>query len=133
MRTVSDSFRWVTIRLWPGARRSRSGWMSASESSRREGHPSTTAPIAAPCDSPQVVTRNSLPNVFPIVPHYNGRTMSREYDVAILGATGLVGRTMARVLEERKFPVRSIKLLASARSVGTRLPFMGEEIPVVEA
>jgi len=59
--------------------------------------------------------------------------MSREYDVAILGATGLVGRTMARVLEERKFPVKSIKLLASARSAGTRLPFMGEEIPVVEA
>src|SRR5438067_1771798 len=59
--------------------------------------------------------------------------MSRGFNVAILGATGLVGRTMARVLEERNFPVRSIKLLASSRSAGTRLPFRGEEIEVVEA
>jgi aspartate-semialdehyde dehydrogenase len=59
--------------------------------------------------------------------------LSRVYDVAILGATGLVGRTMARVLEERRFPVRSIKLLASARSAGTRLPFMDEEVAVEEA
>jgi aspartate-semialdehyde dehydrogenase len=59
--------------------------------------------------------------------------MSQGYSVAILGATGLVGRTMARVLEEQQFPVRSIKLLASARSVGLRLCFMGEELTVEEA
>jgi aspartate-semialdehyde dehydrogenase len=50
--------------------------------------------------------------------------------VAVAGATGVVGRQMLRVLEERNFPVASIKLLASERSKGQRLPFKGEEIPV---
>src|SRR5688572_1318742 len=63
IRTVSDSLRCVTMWLWPGARRSSSGCMSASERLRRGGHPSTTAPIAAPCDSPQVVTRKRWPKV----------------------------------------------------------------------
>lgn len=52
--------------------------------------------------------------------------------VAVAGATGLVGREMMRVLEERNFPVKSIKLLASARSKGTKLTFKGEELPVEE-
>src|SRR5438067_13075483 len=56
--------------------------------------------------------------------------MSRGYDVAILGATGLVGRTMARVLAERRFPIRSLRLLASARSTGTRLTWDGREVEV---
>src|SRR5919106_1164031 len=47
IRTVSVSLRWVTRWLWPGARRSRSGWMSASDRGRRGGQPSTTAPRAA--------------------------------------------------------------------------------------
>src|SRR5947209_915654 len=66
MRTVSLSLRWVTSALWPGARRSSSGWISDSESASRGGQPSTTAPIAAPCDSPQVVTRKSCPKVLPM-------------------------------------------------------------------
>ena len=52
--------------------------------------------------------------------------------VAVAGATGLVGREMMRVLEERNFPVKSIKLLASARSKGTKLTFKGEDLPVEE-
>jgi aspartate-semialdehyde dehydrogenase len=52
--------------------------------------------------------------------------------VAIAGATGAVGREMAAVLEQRKFPVKSLRLLASPRSAGTRLPFAGEEIVVEE-
>ncbi|MCC6795110.1 MAG: aspartate-semialdehyde dehydrogenase [Candidatus Hydrogenedentes bacterium] len=52
--------------------------------------------------------------------------------VAVAGATGLVGREMMRVLEERNFPVKSIKLLASARSKGTKLKFKGEDLPVEE-
>ncbi len=52
--------------------------------------------------------------------------------VAVAGATGLVGREMMRVLESRNFPVKSIKLLASARSKGTKLTFKGEELPVEE-
>ncbi len=52
--------------------------------------------------------------------------------VAVVGATGLVGRTILRVLEERRFPVRELRLLASARSAGTRLPFRGEGVEVRE-
>ncbi len=52
------------------------------------------------------------------------------YVVAVAGATGAVGEVMLRVLEERKFPVRRIKPLASERSVGKILKFQGEEIKV---
>ncbi len=50
--------------------------------------------------------------------------------VAVVGATGLVGRHILQTLEARNFPVKSIKLLASERSKGLRLTFRGEEIPV---
>lgn len=51
-------------------------------------------------------------------------------NVAVVGATGLVGRKMIETLENRNFPVKSIKLLASERSRGKKLSFQGEEIPV---
>jgi aspartate-semialdehyde dehydrogenase len=50
--------------------------------------------------------------------------------VAILGATGAVGREMIRILQERSFPVDELIPLASARSAGTRLRFGGEEVTV---
>lgn len=50
--------------------------------------------------------------------------------VAVAGATGLVGRRMIETLEERNFPVKSIKLLASERSKGKTLTFKGETVPV---
>jgi aspartate-semialdehyde dehydrogenase len=55
-----------------------------------------------------------------------------SHSVAILGATGLVGRTALRVLEERRFPIRALKLLASDRAdrAARSLPFRGEEFPV---
>lgn len=56
----------------------------------------------------------------------------REWSVAIVGATGAVGQEFLRVLEQRRFPIRSLRLLASARSAGKRLPFRGEEIKVEE-
>ena len=52
------------------------------------------------------------------------------YVVAVAGATGAVGEVMLQVLEERKFPVRAIRLLASERSVGKSLTFMGEPVRV---
>lgn len=52
------------------------------------------------------------------------------YRVAIVGATGAVGQEMRKVLEERGFPVESLKLLASIRSKGKKLAFKGEEIKV---
>jgi len=52
--------------------------------------------------------------------------------VAVVGATGAVGREMLRVLEQRAFPAKRVVALASSRSAGTKLPFRGGEI-VVEA
>lgn len=49
----------------------------------------------------------------------------KTYSVAILGATGLVGRTMLQVLDERNFPVREIMPLASERSRGKKIDFRG--------
>ena len=57
----------------------------------------------------------------------------KTYNVAVLGATGAVGREMLKVLEERNFPVGELRLLASARSVGKKITFRGEEIAVAEA
>ena len=50
--------------------------------------------------------------------------------VAVAGATGLVGSQMLRVLEERNFPVKALKPLASERSKGRTVTFKGEEVPV---
>jgi aspartate-semialdehyde dehydrogenase len=50
--------------------------------------------------------------------------------VAIVGATGAVGRTILRVLEERAFPVEELRLLASERSAGSILPFRGRDLIV---
>ena len=54
----------------------------------------------------------------------------KRYNVAVVGATGLVGRTMIRVLEERNFPVDQLLPLASERSVGKEVAFHGKNIPV---
>jgi len=56
----------------------------------------------------------------------------KQYSVAVAGATGAVGQQMLNCLEKRKFPVSKIKLLASARSVGKKLKFNGEDIKVEE-
>ncbi len=53
-----------------------------------------------------------------------------SYRVAIVGATGAVGMELLRILEERRFPVDSLRLFASERSAGRQLPFQGEPIPV---
>jgi aspartate-semialdehyde dehydrogenase len=50
--------------------------------------------------------------------------------VAVVGATGAVGELMRRVLEERSFPLRAIKFLASAKSVGKSVTFRGQTYPV---
>lgn len=54
----------------------------------------------------------------------------KTYNVGILGATGAVGREMMKILEERNFPIGELRLLASARSVGKKISFKGEEIEV---
>lgn len=59
--------------------------------------------------------------------------MKSTYDVAVLGATGAVGREMVQVLEQRDFPVGRLRLLASPRSAGQQIGFRGEQIPVEAA
>ncbi|MDD4159723.1 MAG: aspartate-semialdehyde dehydrogenase [Synergistaceae bacterium] len=50
--------------------------------------------------------------------------------VAVLGATGLVGREMIKTLEQRDYPISNLRLLASPRSAGSRVVFRGEEFTV---
>jgi len=54
----------------------------------------------------------------------------RKFRVAVVGATGMVGETMIKVLEERGFPVSELYPLASNRSLGKRLEFNGRDYPV---
>ncbi|HXF51486.1 MAG TPA: aspartate-semialdehyde dehydrogenase, partial [Dehalococcoidia bacterium] len=57
---------------------------------------------------------------------------SRSFNVAVVGATGIVGQEFLRILVQRRFPVRSLKLIASERSAGKRL-WVGESELTVEA
>ncbi len=56
--------------------------------------------------------------------------MADSYNVAILGATGAVGTELLALLEERDFPLKSLKLLASPRSAGSEISFKGRAIAV---
>ncbi len=56
--------------------------------------------------------------------------MTKKINVAVVGATGAVGETMIRVLEERNFPVDRLYPLASSRSVGKRVEFRGDWLSV---
>src|SRR4030095_8833073 len=58
--------------------------------------------------------------------------MNKQPHVAVVGATGAVGIEMIKTLENRNFPVSKLTLLASARSVGKKLKFKGEQISVQE-
>lgn len=58
--------------------------------------------------------------------------MSKSYNVAIAGATGAVGVEMLKTLERRNFPVKNLKLLASARSAGKTAQFKGETLVIEE-
>ena len=59
--------------------------------------------------------------------------MSKQYSVAVVGATGAVGTKMMEKLIERKFPIGSIKFLASARSAGKPIEFNGQTYTIEEA
>ena len=57
----------------------------------------------------------------------------KKYNVAILGATGAVGQEFLNLIEERNFPFENLKMLASKRSAGKKIRFMGREYTVEEA
>jgi aspartate-semialdehyde dehydrogenase len=63
------------------------------------------------------------------------RNMSAQklFNVAVVGATGAVGQRIVRLLEERNFPLKELRLLSSSRSSGTKMPFKGKELTVEEA
>jgi aspartate-semialdehyde dehydrogenase len=63
-------------------------------------------------------------------PPQSGRLQRSPPVIAIVGATGAVGRELLRVLEGRDFPVAELRLYASPRSAGMKLPFHGQEITV---
>ena len=56
----------------------------------------------------------------------------KEYNIAVVGATGMVGRNFLKVLEERNLPAASYRLLASRRSAGREIDFMGKSHVVEE-
>ena len=55
----------------------------------------------------------------------------KQYNCAVVGATGAVGNEMIKVLEQRRFPAAELRLLASERSLGKSLSYEGREIPVL--
>lgn len=57
----------------------------------------------------------------------------KKYNVAVVGATGMVGQKMAEILVERHFPFGGLKLLASSRSAGTKMEIGGKVYTVEEA
>ena len=56
--------------------------------------------------------------------------MANGQRIAVVGATGAVGQTTLKILEERNFPVREMRVYASARSVGKNATFKGESIKI---
>ncbi|MDR2201500.1 MAG: aspartate-semialdehyde dehydrogenase [Clostridiales bacterium] len=56
----------------------------------------------------------------------------KSYNVAVVGATGMVGRKMTQVLEERRFPVNNFYAFASAKSAGSEVTFCGKPYTVIE-
>ncbi|MDD4688929.1 MAG: aspartate-semialdehyde dehydrogenase [Eubacteriales bacterium] len=56
----------------------------------------------------------------------------KQYKIAVVGATGMVGRTFLKVLEEERLPAESYTLFSSARSAGSKIDFMGKEHIVQE-
>ncbi len=64
---------------------------------------------------------------------YFGYTEGVSFNVAVVGATGAVGGEFLRLFVERNFPVRELRLLASANSIGRILEFDGTKLPVAEA
>lgn len=58
--------------------------------------------------------------------------MNKKPNVALVGATGVVGRTFLKVLEERDFPFENLYIMASAKSAGTTITFKGKDYVVEE-
>lgn len=58
------------------------------------------------------------------------KLVSNDFDVAVVGATGVVGETMLSILEDRDFPISNLYPIASSRSAGKRIQFRGKQLRV---
>ena len=58
--------------------------------------------------------------------------MDQKFSIAVVGATGNVGREIISILEERNFPIENLYLLASSRSAGSKINFNGNEHEVID-
>ncbi|SVB13607.1 uncharacterized protein METZ01_LOCUS166461, partial [marine metagenome] len=56
--------------------------------------------------------------------------MDQKYNIAVIGATGNVGREILNILDERNFPIENLYLLASSRSKGNKINFKNQELIV---
>ena len=56
----------------------------------------------------------------------------KKYNIAVVGATGMVGRKFLEVLSERNLPAENYFLFASAKSAGTQIDFMGKKHTIIE-
>ena len=61
-----------------------------------------------------------------------GAKLMKKYNVAVIGATGMVGRKFLQVLTEKQLPVENYYLFASAKSAGNKIDFMGKEHELIE-
>src|SRR5699024_12555919 len=60
-------------------------------------------------------------------------SVEKAYNVAVVGATGAVGEKILSILQDKQFPIKSLKLLSSKRSAGKKIMFDNKEITVEEA
>ena len=56
----------------------------------------------------------------------------KKFNVAVVGATGMVGESMISILEERAFPVEQLTPLASKRSLGKKVSFQSKDLEIVD-
>lgn len=76
-----------------------------------------------------------LPKIISRTNVFLGRKVSiimKKINLAVVGATGMVGRTFLKVLEERQLPIDNFYVMASSRSAGSKLTFNGKEYTVEE-
>src|SRR5205085_8064214 len=78
---------------------------------------------------PTIEYHQVAPN-FGATSFYQAEPMAKSLNVAVVGATGIVGSELLRILPERSFPLGRLKLIASARSAGKKIPFGEQEIEV---
>ena len=134
---MSVSSRWVVSLLWPGRRRARSGNKSSTDSSSPAGQPSMMQRYPGPWLTPAVVTRNSLPNVFPAMKRIisggrfaprrcpvSGQSVQDYHQVAVE-----VRRCGSYLLSHWSFSRFRCPDPAAARRISTRHPGRGFGIP----